>query len=403
MFRKLLCELTKGGAGADSADKLFAICKTLAQVFLSSQYWSLRSVPGHSRQIEDLACDFVADIFERDESGYFPQIARFFSDLAIEVVPEEVLLSELRRLVFNKVRDNLYRYQKAHDPGLHRIIRGLKIACTEADDLHHKNGSIVLENDATRGKPEISFELLEIKLCRILKRHQSIRNVLQELMQMLVDQQEHSPRIELIQLAMAIRNVEFYLETEVTDAAQDDILPGPNELESFAVMAGQKVMDKLGLVSPLGKFMFKTGANGSDWWRTEYGETDCHHSNGLSQQNGVSAYGNGSSERTHQNSGHQKGDEVSPSPYVSLEGKLPDTLLIHAAVLVVLDEYCSAFSKQRTQFELVSELVPGLDYTKWRSNYRKRFEYLLKLTRGKFIEILRRELNTTCDASQRFE
>jgi hypothetical protein len=257
MLRKILCELTRGGAGKASADKLFEICKPLAQVFLSSQYWSLRSVPGHSRQIEDLACDFVADIFERDESGYYPQIARFFSDLAIEVVPEEVLLSELRRLVFNKVRDNLYRYQKAHDPGLHRIIRGLKIACTEAGDLHHKNGSIVLENDATRGKPEISFELLEIKLCRILKRHQSIRNVLQELMQMLVDQQEHSPRIELIQLAMAIRNVEFYLETEVTDAAQDDILPGPNELESFAVMAGQKVMDKLGLVSPLGILYLK--------------------------------------------------------------------------------------------------------------------------------------------------
>ena len=404
MLRKVLLEVISGESQHTSVERLFSLCKSLASRFLSGRYTSIRSIPGSSKQIDDLAADFVADIFQRDENGYYPLLTRYFSGIDLHEASEEIVLSELRRLVVSKVRDNLYRYQKSNDPGLHKIIRGLKQVCAGAhrlDGLRLINGFVEIDDEFDQNKPEISDDLLEIRLGSILKRHQSIRKIVQELMQTLNRQDDHVPRIELVRLAMAIRNAESSLEVSTVDFPEEQLLPNPDELAVFAVNAGQKVMDKLGIPAVLQNPVSFNTLNGG-------GETPDNQDSDNSIENlalekplhvqNRSFLGNGIQNTTtddkafNRSIGNHQKTENPWSKLPANDYKIPDCLLIHASVEAILEEYCGEFTRHRTHFEIISGLIPGLDYAIWRSVHRKRFEYLLKLTRSHFLSAIKKEL-----------
>jgi hypothetical protein len=345
MISNLLCDTLKNNPVTKSADRLFYVCRSIAIGFLCGKTNALRHVPGQTLGIEDLATDFIADLFEKDDNGRFPQFEKYFRDVIFEKTPDEVLISELRRLVFSKIRDNLYRYQKAHDPGLHKIIRNLKLSCKELNTINGvllTDGVIYFQNSSDAGdpRPEISDELLEIRLCSMLKKHQSIRKILEALMKSFQNQDDHAPSVSLLRLAIAIRNASHYLEVQPPDNEDNQPLFNHEEISVFADEAAQKVLHKLGYQGFL---------------------------------NGLGA--------------------TSTPLKISLPTKMiPDVLLVRACKQAILEEYCSEYSRQRTHFEIVSELVPDLEYTSWRADHRKRFEYLLKLTRINFLSAARKEL-----------
>ena len=77
---------------------------------------------------EDLAIDCIADTFQRDEQGRFVTIETYFNTFDWENASEEDLTISLRRLIFSKVNEGLFRSYRAEDPNLAKIIRNIKEA-----------------------------------------------------------------------------------------------------------------------------------------------------------------------------------------------------------------------------------------------------------------------------------
>lgn len=86
--------------------------------------------------VEDLALDSIAELFQRNEDGTFPTLRAYFERyLDISVAGDTETTVALRRLVFSKVNENLFRRYHEADANLSRIIRNVKDGTKVNDDL----------------------------------------------------------------------------------------------------------------------------------------------------------------------------------------------------------------------------------------------------------------------------
>ena len=64
---------------------------------------------------EDLALDCIAELYQRDEQGAFIVITQYFENLDWRTQSEDALAVALRRLVFSKVNEGLFRSYREED------------------------------------------------------------------------------------------------------------------------------------------------------------------------------------------------------------------------------------------------------------------------------------------------
>ena len=81
--------------------------------------------------IDDLAMDAIAGLFERDGRRQFPELQRYFADRDLTTASPTELERALRQLVLGTVSDWLFEAYRAADRSLSNLIRALKRA---ADD-----------------------------------------------------------------------------------------------------------------------------------------------------------------------------------------------------------------------------------------------------------------------------
>ena len=86
-------------------------------------------------EVEDLAMDAIAELFERDERGRFPELRRYFSDRDLEGRSPEAVDDDLRRLVVGAVTDWLFEAYRAADRSLSNLIRNLKRVIDDRADV----------------------------------------------------------------------------------------------------------------------------------------------------------------------------------------------------------------------------------------------------------------------------
>lgn len=92
---------------------------------------------GKSGELEDMAIDCVAGLFMRNENNEFVQLRRYFGpylDSTTELNDVELLIM-LRRLVIKKTKQELSRIFKERDPEGAKIIRNIRVAVKNARDL----------------------------------------------------------------------------------------------------------------------------------------------------------------------------------------------------------------------------------------------------------------------------
>ena len=92
---------------------------------------------GKSGELEDMAIDCVAGLFMRNENNEFVQLRRYFGpylDSTAELNDVELLIM-LRRLVIKKTKQELSRIFKERDPEGAKIIRNIRVAVKNAKDL----------------------------------------------------------------------------------------------------------------------------------------------------------------------------------------------------------------------------------------------------------------------------
>ncbi|MDZ7343941.1 MAG: hypothetical protein ONA90_05445 [candidate division KSB1 bacterium] len=92
---------------------------------------------GKSSELEDMAIDCVAGLFMRNDANEFVQLRRYFGPyLDSHPEPNDVeLLIMLRRLVIKKTKQELSRIFKERDPEGAKIIRNIRVAVKNAKDL----------------------------------------------------------------------------------------------------------------------------------------------------------------------------------------------------------------------------------------------------------------------------
>ena len=76
----------------------------------------------------DLAYDCIADLFQRDEKGTVLHLKTYFESFLVESESDELLLAHLRRLIFARVNQGLFRLYNEADPALGKILRNIKLA-----------------------------------------------------------------------------------------------------------------------------------------------------------------------------------------------------------------------------------------------------------------------------------
>lgn len=122
---------------------------------------------------EDLALDCIADTFQRDEAGHFVTLETYFNSIEWQKLSEEDLNIALRRLIFSKVNEGLFRSYRSEDPNLARIIRNVKEAIKRNTtfSLYREREVqwIVVGNDQTPNSlPLAPPEVLEAYLTSLL-------------------------------------------------------------------------------------------------------------------------------------------------------------------------------------------------------------------------------------------
>ncbi len=205
--------------------ELVLLCRTIALVFLRKKARSGRLFRDYSSlHLEDLAWDCVADLFNRDEQGTLLQIKAYFDGIDLNGSSEELLLTHLRRLVFSRVNQSIFRNYGEADPALSKIIRNMKLAIQSLRNFVpvDRYGEQCISPslcDPAHHLPGMDREEMERQFRPVLSPNDTIPEMLAKVSKGLREQSDFSRTVSLVALAQLFRSV---YETSQSEPEQAD-------------------------------------------------------------------------------------------------------------------------------------------------------------------------------------
>jgi len=174
----------------------------------------------------DLAFDCVADLYQRDHDGTLLHLKAYFESISIDELSEEALLGHLRRLVFSRVNQGLFRIYNELDPGLGKILRNIKIA------LHSQGNFAELEKfgepyivpnfcDPLLHLPELLEDELTNRLRKTCSASDRIPKLLAKLNSLLRIERDCSRAVRLMSVAYALRS--FYSHSQLNTISLPEV------------------------------------------------------------------------------------------------------------------------------------------------------------------------------------
>ncbi|MGA9365500.1 MAG: hypothetical protein WBW16_14145 [Bacteroidota bacterium] len=170
----------------------------------------LCSVQGMSEK--DLAFDSIADLFRRDEEGCFVRLEAYFGSFDVNSVSDQELLTYLRRLVYSRVNQALFRMYQDVDPVLSKILRNIKVAveAVKQFDEVERFGEICIVPafcDTLEHLPGLDAEDLQRHLLSACTGNENIPQMLGKLAVFLRQQKCNSRIIPIITVATIFQSV----------------------------------------------------------------------------------------------------------------------------------------------------------------------------------------------------
>lgn len=180
--------------------------------------------------LEDLALDFLADLFERDEEGHFVQIKTYFEGIGWQNKDEAGLHIALRRLVFSKVNDGLFRGHRRQDPELARIIRNVKNAVKGSEGLTlMRRGKelwmVAGDPDALGTHPTLPSELLESRLMPHIAPDSRTPDIVSAFKRVVESDSEYTSGYPVSRFALAVRSAHVRMAAAVESEAGVQLVP----------------------------------------------------------------------------------------------------------------------------------------------------------------------------------
>ena len=212
-LKTILNGVVSASPGECYVRELIFICKKIALVYLRN-----KASRGHLYQdgstlcLEDLALDCVADLFSRGEDGSFQQIKLYFDGLPIDNSSEEELLTHLRRLVFARTNQSIFRMYREADPCLSKIVRNIKLAVQSLQNFIalERFGELCLAPtmcDTLEHLPPFEQSELEHQLRHRLSDHDSIPSMLTKYSLFIREQDQRCRLVCCMTLARVFRSI----------------------------------------------------------------------------------------------------------------------------------------------------------------------------------------------------
>jgi len=236
----------------DDVNELVKACYKLALAYLRIKASSKKSYLLREEKLEDLAWDFIADLFQKDKNGKLIILKSYFHDKPVSKFSEDEINIELRKLVFTKVDDNIFRLYGEKDPSLRKIIRNIKLAIRDTDCKNrvcYRDGNLIVCDKRDSDKPTLPVAFMRIRLCSRLNEKSQIPDVLIEVIDIITEHKEYRQRFSLVALAKIIRESFVIVQNDERNGKASPIAEKrifKNEFDSFLNSSAGKVKESLG-------------------------------------------------------------------------------------------------------------------------------------------------------------
>ena len=231
-----------------AVNELVDECYRLALAYLQKKARSGYLLPHlFGLTLEDLALDCFADLFQRDEEGNFNLLHQYFNSVEWKDENDHDVYIVLRRLIFSKVNEGLFRRYREADPTLAKIIRNIKDAVKADANLYltRYNGSawLILGEEGTEmnNLPIAPVEVLEAHLISYLCRSASSHELVSSFIKFIDEQPYYCNGYPVTGFAQAIRAAYVHVGETATVVEEPDQLLRPEEVEQAIQHATQKV------------------------------------------------------------------------------------------------------------------------------------------------------------------
>lgn len=141
-------------------------------------------------EMEDIAVDCLADLFERNQTGEYVQLRRYFQPQLASTEDAESWLIAVRKLVVSRTEQALYRIFRERDPETAKIYRNIKLAVIHHPELelHNTPSATLIIIDQTKtlrhshspGIDALAFEAMTPRLLAELSASDTIPELIQK-------------------------------------------------------------------------------------------------------------------------------------------------------------------------------------------------------------------------------
>ncbi len=225
-LRELLISMTSDRPPEAVVCEFVTFCRKTAVVFLRKKIAGGKLNLNHiSLCVEDLALDCVADLFSRNSEGGFVQLQVYLRGTEVEKMADEELMAYMRRLIFAKVNQGIFRIYHDVDPSLSRLIRNIKISIHALEnfmvvDRFGESFIVPTACDPLEHLPLIEAAALQEALRQTVGKSETVPNLMAHLSRYLREQDEYCRLVPLVQVALIFRSL--YSATQVEDATPSD-------------------------------------------------------------------------------------------------------------------------------------------------------------------------------------
>lgn len=193
----------------------------------------------YPHNLNTIALDCIAEMFERDESNNFVELTNYFEDKKIKDLSDEEVISCFRTLIFSKIHDSIYRIYNEHDPVLGKIIRNIKLIVKKETSVYkfQRFGTTFLalcdERERNYQLPECQIEELQKEVTLILKGNENIKKIFLAVMQVINNSISFRKFISLLDAAIVIKRILFNLRINIDEVFRSDDTLLENDLEKI--------------------------------------------------------------------------------------------------------------------------------------------------------------------------
>jgi hypothetical protein len=247
-FRSHLRSILKDKYDHDQLHDVVALAHAFAVLLLRKKFSAgkINFTIAHL-DIHDIAYDCIAELFRRDSNDSLVQFKTYFSGLETDTLSDAQLVDHLRRLVFSKVEQGIFRIYAEHDASLAKILRNMKLAVHSVKNFVdvERFGEIYLVPATVNANfhlPIMPGETLQRLMYEIVEKKDRIPDILAKMSLRLTRECEYARAVSLVGAAIALRIVlsEEAATVEETGTTQMEI----DDMETLIVRVINRVKEQ---------------------------------------------------------------------------------------------------------------------------------------------------------------